>query len=106
MAGLFFAFDVVVFLTAVDFEGLTPAALAFAAALLFSLAALFLCITPFLAALSTWLCTELCAFDEGLLEKAFIASFNFRLVLLLRTAALLETRTLFLADLIIGIQNP
>jgi hypothetical protein len=40
------------------------------------------------------------------LPKDLIALFSDRLVLLLRIAALLETFTRFLADLIIGMQYP
>ena len=88
---------------------LTPAALAALASCAFLRAALFLCITPFLAAKSMALCASEKAVvvflpEVRLDEKAFTLVRTERLVLLLRTAALLAIRTRFLADLIIGMK--
>jgi hypothetical protein len=101
LAGAFFAtgFLAVVFLAA----GLTLLALALAAARFFSRAALFLWIKPFLAALSILLWASACVLLDGFDAKDFRDDLSARLVLLLRTAALWATRTLFLADLIMGI---
>jgi hypothetical protein len=82
--------------------GFTPAAFALAAACFLSRAALFLCMMPFLTALSSSLWMLLWAAAAGFLVKALSAVFRERLVLLLRTAALLATLTRFLADLMIG----
>ena len=71
-------------------------------------AALFLCMTPFLAALSSSLCTlssVFGAFFASVLRtvaNAFKAVLRLRLVLLLRTVALRATFTRFLADLMMG----
>lgn len=87
--------------------GFTPAALAFSARSRFWRAALFLWMTPFFTALSISLKALLWAAAELLppatLLNDFKALLSERLVLELRTAALLDTRTRFLADLIIGI---
>ena len=104
LAAIFFfgVFTTVGFLAA-TFDNLTPAALAFLAARLFSLAALFLWITRFLADLSIALWASLSDLALELALKAFRAVFKLRLVLLFKIAALLATLTRFLADLIMGI---
>lgn len=88
----------------VAFAGFTPAALARFAAWRFILAALFLWITPFLTALSILLTASPWALVDGAFVNCFKAALKLRFVLELRTAARLETRTRFLADLIIGMK--
>lgn len=83
--------------------GFIPATLALAASCFLIRAALFLCMMPFLVALSMALWALLWAVVLALRLKSFRALFRTRLVLLLRTAAFLATRTRFLADLMIGI---
>lgn len=89
----------------VAFASLTPADLACIANWRFLRAALFLCIKPFLTALSIVLWALLRAWLFGLARNRLTASRKTRLVLLLRAVALLATRTRFLADLIIGINS-
>src|SRR5262249_55599810 len=85
--------------------GLTPAALAFVAARFLRRAALFLWMTPFLTALSSSLWASLSDLAAGCLAKVLRAVFRLRLVLLLRMAALRATRTRFLADLMMGMND-
>ena len=92
--------------------GFTPLALAAADIWAFLRAALFLCITAFLEAISIALmaaCSAL-AISEDLplsraLVKDFRASRRVRLVRVLRVVALAAILTRFLADLIIGIKT-
>ena len=99
-----------VFLAAGFFvAGLLPALLVALASWLFLRATLFLCSKPFLAALSRalWalLSKALASFlpPATALWKALRALLRPRLVLLLRTAALVAVLTRFLADLMMGI---
>lgn len=98
-------FTVVFLVVALAGAGLILPALALLAARDLSLAALFLLIIPFLTAVSILLWAVECELLLGLTVKALSAALRPRFVFEFLTAALWATRTRFLADLIIGIED-